>query len=449
MNSPITFLTMSSPLGTQNAGILAVGDGLNLDTGVTAKGLYGFEGLLAAMIAQMNQQPVVTNVTAGGLNVQEQSVEDSNLDVQDESGLVGTPGKTVLSNLVSGGVGTLDGTVSVAMEKNGSVATPKGQSSVEPKKPGKSNSIEPLTVSQGKNSMGSLNILVDDSLETDGVSVETGKVSELLNAKHEKSSSAVVQPVDQPAHQLQKIDNQTANLVSLNLDAINDPTGISNAALVHRMAAAAQTGSGSLILEPAPGDANKLAKESNAVVSTRTNDVELAAAVKPLDPSARDTGLTAKLSGSQDMNTAGNYPELVTVKELAQDIKMELTNGKTEMRLQLKPEHLGDVSVKVSFDADTVSMAMKTDNVYAKQLLETNFAQLKDAMSSHGLQIDNFSVDVNQQGTGRFGNEERSQHSSQTQEERKQDDRGRQQHGEAQRPVYTRTNGFTGVNALA
>jgi len=64
----------------------------------------------------------------------------------------------------------------------------------------------------------------------------------------------------------------------------------------------------------------------------------------------------------------------------------------TEMIIQLKPEHLGELTFKVSVENGIVSASFHSNNPEVRSMIESSLYQLKQELSSQGLKIDNVGV---------------------------------------------------------
>ncbi|SFI53216.1 flagellar hook-length control protein FliK [Paenibacillus sp. UNC496MF] len=67
-------------------------------------------------------------------------------------------------------------------------------------------------------------------------------------------------------------------------------------------------------------------------------------------------------------------------------------NGASQALLTLFPEHLGQVNVTISVHNGTLTAQFVTDTASAKDMLETQLAQLRSALQSQGLQVDKLVV---------------------------------------------------------
>ncbi len=83
-----------------------------------------------------------------------------------------------------------------------------------------------------------------------------------------------------------------------------------------------------------------------------------------------------------------------------------VTNGeKSEMVMDLKPESLGKLSLKIVTEHGIVSAKFIAENQQVKEIIETNMQLLKDSLEKQGLSVQGFSVSVGQQSSNGFKRE--------------------------------------------
>ncbi|WP_251554530.1 flagellar hook-length control protein FliK [Neobacillus muris] len=113
------------------------------------------------------------------------------------------------------------------------------------------------------------------------------------------------------------------------------------------------------------------------------------------------------LSGTHERNTApaaapptSPLPVSQFVPEVSEwfDRYMKLTDnrsGGTVATLSLSPEHLGDIQIKILSEQGQVSAQIVTDTSAAKDVLEGQLQQLRQAMQQQGLQIQRLEIIYN------------------------------------------------------
>ncbi|MBR1420557.1 MAG: flagellar hook-length control protein FliK [Selenomonadaceae bacterium] len=88
-------------------------------------------------------------------------------------------------------------------------------------------------------------------------------------------------------------------------------------------------------------------------------------------------------------------------EQIVQNARLLQRQGTTEMVIQLKPEHLGEMTLKVSVSAEgSVTASFHSDNVAVRTIIENTLVQLKNDLASQGIRVDN--VEVSPQLGGEF-----------------------------------------------
>ncbi|MCI7613624.1 MAG: flagellar hook-length control protein FliK [Selenomonadaceae bacterium] len=91
---------------------------------------------------------------------------------------------------------------------------------------------------------------------------------------------------------------------------------------------------------------------------------------------------------SQQAQSTYNVPQ-----QIVEQAKL-LQNGRSsEMIIKLNPEHLGELSLKVSVNGNGgVTATFHTDNAHVRAILETNMLQLKQQLNEQGIKVDSIEV---------------------------------------------------------
>lgn len=109
---------------------------------------------------------------------------------------------------------------------------------------------------------------------------------------------------------------------------------------------------------------------------------ELAKAPSP--PSTTDANSPTALSFLN-----ADWPE-----ELGRKLSHWAHSGKNFMTLELQPERLGKLFLRVETDGTSVSAVVQAEYPEAREILQRNMTSLRDVLAEHGLQLTRFSVDV-------------------------------------------------------
>jgi flagellar hook-length control protein FliK len=97
--------------------------------------------------------------------------------------------------------------------------------------------------------------------------------------------------------------------------------------------------------------------------------------------------------------------ELIT--QIVEKAKATLTDEKSEMVIDLKPDHLGKLSLKVVTERGAVVAKFVAESEQVKAAIEANMDSLKQSLTKQGFSVQGFSVSVRQDSRRSFdqGNE--------------------------------------------
>ncbi|MBC8016118.1 MAG: flagellar hook-length control protein FliK [Sporomusaceae bacterium] len=85
--------------------------------------------------------------------------------------------------------------------------------------------------------------------------------------------------------------------------------------------------------------------------------------------------------------------------QIVDQARLVTKSQNTEMIIQLKPEHLGELTFKVTVEKGFVSASFHSNNAEVRSIIESSLAQLKQDLSNQGFKIDNVGVYA---GLGQF-----------------------------------------------
>jgi flagellar hook-length control protein FliK len=136
----------------------------------------------------------------------------------------------------------------------------------------------------------------------------------------------------------------------------------------------------------------------------------------PIQPSAESTTPTTAPSISEMafIRTKPELPNISALHQIVDSVGVLAQQHKTEVRLHLKPESLGQVLVHLDFTGDHISVRMLAETSQAQKLIHDHLSQLKDAFATQGLQINGLSVNISNDAStfdlpGRQSNDETRQ----------------------------------------
>jgi flagellar hook-length control protein FliK len=91
-------------------------------------------------------------------------------------------------------------------------------------------------------------------------------------------------------------------------------------------------------------------------------------------------------------------PDSATTDQIVQAIRMQFRNGIGDAVIRLKPEHLGEVSVSLRVEQQTVSATVHAEVPAVRQWLESQESSLRNSLSEQGLHLDEFAVHEEESG---------------------------------------------------
>ena len=104
---------------------------------------------------------------------------------------------------------------------------------------------------------------------------------------------------------------------------------------------------------------------------------------------------TALQETAEVQSTAPAAPQkdYEVAKQIVEQARLLRMPEQTEMVIRLKPEHLGELTLKVSVAAGgAVNATFHTDNASVRAIIETSMIQLKHELQAQGLKVDNVGV---------------------------------------------------------
>jgi flagellar hook-length control protein FliK len=84
------------------------------------------------------------------------------------------------------------------------------------------------------------------------------------------------------------------------------------------------------------------------------------------------------------------------MEQIVSHMRFEVRGDMAEIRIQLKPEHLGEVSLRIATQNGIVVAQFVAESQRVKEIIESNFSQLRDALEQQGINISEIEVSVAQ-----------------------------------------------------
>jgi len=112
---------------------------------------------------------------------------------------------------------------------------------------------------------------------------------------------------------------------------------------------------------------------------------------------------------SLQMSSAVNFTEFINREELFDQILKisEVVNDESvsEISIKLKPDTLGKLTIRLIMENGELTAKFIAENQKVKETIESNFTELKDALVQKGINIQNLSVSIGNQGRWGYENQ--------------------------------------------
>ncbi|WP_315452625.1 flagellar hook-length control protein FliK [uncultured Selenomonas sp.] len=212
----------------------------------------------------------------------------------------------------------------------------------------------------------------------------------LLRAQAEPVSSGTRSAAELVGNQL---------TVDADVDAANPLTVLAQRTMRHDTMQGDTTGQQSSAQEeqqpPANGQQDvRMASSTAFEIPSRTTET----APQPAQPIAAQTG-TSPLP-MQDVNapapaqeTQHPQPDYEIPRQIVEQARLLRTLNDTQMVIRLHPEHLGELTLRVSVGSNgAVQASFHSDNAQVRNVIENSLVQLRQELNNQGLKIDRVGV---------------------------------------------------------
>lgn len=102
---------------------------------------------------------------------------------------------------------------------------------------------------------------------------------------------------------------------------------------------------------------------------------------------------TGQIGAPQSPRTAeSSIVETEVIDRFADGVRLSVSNGMKEVRINMHPEELGGVTIRLRVDNGTVSAHVLVDSQSVKGIFDSDTGRLRDVFAQNGLVLDSFSV---------------------------------------------------------
>jgi flagellar hook-length control protein FliK len=119
--------------------------------------------------------------------------------------------------------------------------------------------------------------------------------------------------------------------------------------------------------------------------------------------------------------------ESAVMEQITGKLTSVIRSGSNEVRIQLRPESLGEVNIRIKMEGDVVFTRIQVESQQVKQIVESNLQTLKDALANQNLSTGLIDVSVGKDSGNNGGfqwdlhKDQQSKHSSDNSSEQEQD----------------------------
>jgi len=122
------------------------------------------------------------------------------------------------------------------------------------------------------------------------------------------------------------------------------------------------------------------------------------AKIKPTEPAtatpkAQSAGSTTA-APEPDKTVLDRVSEARVLEQISRRIRLQPKNGANEIRIQLKPETLGQMQLRVLAQDQTISVKMVAETAMARDIIENNIGQLRADLNALGLNVEKLDVEI-------------------------------------------------------
>lgn len=90
-----------------------------------------------------------------------------------------------------------------------------------------------------------------------------------------------------------------------------------------------------------------------------------------------------------------NIDQNEIIKQINNSIKTSIKTDFSEIKLMLRPDFLGELSLKISTEKGVITAQFLVENQKVKEIIESNFNELKNILNEQGIQVSQLEVSVN------------------------------------------------------
>lgn len=113
----------------------------------------------------------------------------------------------------------------------------------------------------------------------------------------------------------------------------------------------------------------------------------------------RDTNSEIKVTNTtssipENRSSVSKPLEFPVIRQIVDHAAIKLIDGHSQIRIELKPESLGNLTLQISSENNQISLKITAENFQVKDAIENQIGQLRVELQRKGMEIDTVHVDI-------------------------------------------------------
>jgi flagellar hook-length control protein FliK len=138
----------------------------------------------------------------------------------------------------------------------------------------------------------------------------------------------------------------------------------------------------------------------NALQSVDLGALKSVEDILPVGDASGKNSVSQLIGGFETKSALLSYrtSDETVMSQITEKLQSVIRSGLTEIRLQLRPESLGEVKLRIRVEGDVVFARINVESQQIKQIVETNLQSLKDSLNQQHLSCGSLEVSVGNDG---------------------------------------------------
>lgn len=248
-----------------------------------------------------------------------------------------------------------------------------------------------------------LKTLVDNlNLINSSQLIDSAELKQMLEDKLDKLSR-FIKTADTALNESNLESDNSLSIQNANADAANpnlENQNMSNNSeaekeLVNKAKTDSKGQENNISMEESSKEQFQVASKKNLNVDSNTfsnNDMDMAA-IKNIEVDSSKNNQIFEMN--KTLTNSNVKPDLNIFNQILDGTKLSISEDVSEMLLKLKPDNLGNLSMKISIERGMMVARFEVESQIVKEAIESNLEDLRNALSDKGFEVKEFNVSVN------------------------------------------------------